>query len=84
MEYTTIVQALRETIREEMRRDERIFCIGEDIALFGGAYRVTEGLYDEFGPERIRDTAISEIAIAGAAVGADASIGAVPKSSRTA
>ncbi len=70
MEYTTIVQALRETIREEMQRDERIFCIGEDIALFGGAYRVTEGLYDEFGPERIRDTAISEIAIAGAAVGA--------------
>jgi len=70
MEYTTIAQALRETIREEMHKDERVFCLGEDIGLFGGAYRVTEGLYEEFGPERIRDTAISEIAIAGAAVGA--------------
>jgi len=70
MAYTTIVQALRETIREEMRKDERIFCLGEDIGVFGGAYRVTEDLIDEFGPERIRDTAISEIAIAGAAIGA--------------
>jgi len=70
MAYTTIVQALRETLREEMGRDDRIFCLGEDIGVFGGAFRVTEGLIDEFGPERIRDTAISEIAIAGAAVGA--------------
>jgi len=68
--YTTIVQALRETIREIMRADDRVFCLGEDIGVFGGAYRVTEGLYEEFGPERIRDTAISEIAIAGAAIGA--------------
>jgi pyruvate dehydrogenase E1 component beta subunit len=70
MEYTSIVQALRETIRETMQADERVFCLGQDIGVFGGAYRVTEGLYDEFGGERIRDTAISEIAIAGAAVGA--------------
>jgi acetoin:2,6-dichlorophenolindophenol oxidoreductase subunit beta len=70
MAYTTIVQALRETIREEMRQDPRVFCLGEDIGVFGGAYRVTEGLYEEFGPERIRDTPISEISIAGAAVGA--------------
>jgi len=61
---------MRETIRDAMREDERVFCLGQDIGQFGGAYRVTEGLIDEFGPERIRDTAISEIAIAGAAVGA--------------
>ena len=77
MPYTTIVQALRETIREAMRKDERVFCLGEDIGVFGGAYRVTEGLYEEFGPERIRDTAISEIAIAGAAVGASSPVAGV-------
>jgi acetoin:2,6-dichlorophenolindophenol oxidoreductase subunit beta len=69
-EYTTIVQALRETIREAMRADPRVFCLGQDIAVFGGAYRVTEGLLAEFGPDRIHDTPISEIAIAGAAIGA--------------
>jgi pyruvate dehydrogenase E1 component beta subunit len=70
MAYATIVQALRETLRQQMRRDERIFILGEDVGKFGGAYRVTEGLYEEFGPERVRDTAISEIAIAGLALGA--------------
>lgn len=70
MEYPTLVQAIRETIREEMRKDSRVFCLGEDIGVFGGAYRVTEGLYEEFGPERIRDTPISEIALAGVAIGA--------------
>jgi len=70
MAYTTIVQALRETIRQEMHNDDRVFCLGEDIGVFGGAYRVTEGLYEQFGAERVRDTPISEIAIAGAAVGA--------------
>jgi acetoin:2,6-dichlorophenolindophenol oxidoreductase subunit beta len=69
----TIAEALREAIREEMRRDERVFCIGEDIGIpggFGGAFTVTLGLADEFGHERILDTPISEAGIAGAAVGA--------------
>jgi pyruvate dehydrogenase E1 component beta subunit len=69
----TIAQALRQAIREEMRRDERVFCIGEDIGIeggFGGAFTVTLGLSEEFGHDRIRDTPISEIAIAGAAIGA--------------
>ncbi len=63
-------QALNEALREEMLRDQRVFVMGEDIAIYGGAYRVTRGLYEEFGPERVRDTAISEAAIAGAAAGA--------------
>ena len=69
----SIAEALREAIREEMRRDERVFCLGEDIDIeggFGGAFTVTLGLSKEFGHERILDTPISEIMIAGAAVGA--------------
>ncbi|MDW8048355.1 MAG: dehydrogenase E1 component subunit alpha/beta [Nitrososphaerota archaeon] len=64
------VQALNEALREEMRRDSRVFLMGEDIALYGGAYSVTKGLHEEFGLERVRDTPISEAAIAGAAAGA--------------
>jgi len=63
-------QALNEALREEMLRDERVFIMGEDVGIYGGAYGVTRGLYDEFGPERVRDTPISEAAIAGAAAGA--------------
>lgn len=73
MAEMTIAQALRQAIREEMRRDERVFCIGEDIGIeggFGGAFTVTLGLSEEFGHDRVRDTPISEIAIAGAAIGA--------------
>jgi len=73
MAKMTIAEALRQAIREEMRRDERVFCIGEDIGVtggFGGAFTVTLGLSDEFGHERIIDTPISEAAIAGIAVGA--------------
>ncbi|HRS94859.1 MAG TPA: alpha-ketoacid dehydrogenase subunit beta, partial [Candidatus Latescibacteria bacterium] len=66
----TIQDALNEALRTEMRRDERVFCMGEDIAIYGGAYGVTKGLLDEFGAERVRDTAISEAAIIGAGVGA--------------
>lgn len=76
----TIAEALREAIREEMRRDERVFCIGEDIDIdggFGGAFTVTLGLSKEFGHDRILDTPISEIMIAGAAVGA-AMTGMIP------
>ena len=69
-EATTIGQALRQALIEEMERDERVVLLGEDIAVFGGAYRVTEGLLDIFGEDRVRDTPISEIAIAGAAIGA--------------
>ena len=73
MATMSIAEALREAIREEMRRDERVFCLGEDIDVeggFGGAFTVTLGLSKEFGHERILDTPISEIMIAGAAVGA--------------
>lgn len=63
-------QAIVEAQREEMKRDERVVILGEDVGLYGGAYAATRGLYDEFGPERVIDTAISEAAIAGAAAGA--------------
>jgi 2-oxoisovalerate dehydrogenase E1 component len=63
-------QALQEAMREEMLRDPRVFIMGEDIGLYGGAYGATRGLFEEFGPERVRDTPISEATIGGAAVGA--------------
>ena len=70
MRKITYRQALNEALREEMLRDERVFIMGEDVGIYGGAYGVTRGLYEEFGPERVRDTPISEAAIAGAAAGA--------------
>ncbi|MCE5258289.1 MAG: alpha-ketoacid dehydrogenase subunit beta [Chloroflexi bacterium] len=73
MSQMSIAQALRQGIREEMQRDERVFCIGEDIGIsggWGGAFTVTLGLSDEFGHERILDTPISEIGLAGVAIGA--------------
>lgn len=66
-------EALREAIREEMQRDDRVFCIGEDIGVprgFGGAFTVTLGLSDEFGHQRILDSPISETGIVGVAIGA--------------
>jgi pyruvate dehydrogenase E1 component beta subunit len=69
----TIVEALREALREEMRRDEKVILLGEDIGVkggFGGAFTVTLGLADEFGPRRVIDTPIAEAAIAGVATGA--------------
>lgn len=63
-------QAVRDALREEMRRDERVFLLGLDIGRFGGTYKATQGLWEEFGDERVRDTPLSEAAIAGAAVGA--------------
>ncbi len=62
--------AIREAMREEMLRDERVFLMGEDIGAYGGSYACTRGLLDEFGPERVRDTPISESGIVGAGVGA--------------
>lgn len=66
----TYAQALDEALKEEMRRDKTVFLLGEDIGLQGGAFGVTRGLLKEFGPERVRNTPISELLIAGAAVGA--------------
>jgi pyruvate dehydrogenase E1 component beta subunit len=62
--------ALREALREEMIRDDRVFLMGEDIGAYGGSYAVTKGLLDEFGEERVLDTPISESGIVGAAIGA--------------
>lgn len=61
--------ALREALREEMLRDSKVILLGEEIGVFNGVYKATRGLLDEFGPDRVRDTPISEAAIAGAAVG---------------
>ncbi|TAH49101.1 MAG: dehydrogenase [Chloroflexota bacterium] len=63
-------QAINEALEEEMKRDERVFVMGEDIGIYGGAYGATRGLLEKFGPERIRETPISESAIAGVGVGA--------------
>ncbi len=70
MTEMTFAQAVRAALREEMLADERVFILGEDIGVYGGAFGVTDGLLAEFGEERIRDTPISEAAIAGAAIGA--------------
>jgi acetoin:2,6-dichlorophenolindophenol oxidoreductase subunit beta len=66
----TYLEALREAMVQEMRRDKEVFLIGEDIGAYGGAFGVSKGMLEEFGPERIRETPISEAAIAGAATGA--------------
>jgi len=69
----SVAQALNEALREEMRRDPLVFVMGEEVAIWGnkgGVFGVTSGLLDEFGPERVRDTPISEEAIVGTAVGA--------------
>jgi pyruvate dehydrogenase E1 component beta subunit len=68
--YESIAVALNRTLADEMRRDPRVFVLGEDIATLGGAYQVTKGLLKEFGPARVRDTPCSEIAIIGASIGA--------------
>lgn len=63
-------EAIREAMSEEMRRDPRVFLIGEDVGTFGGVWGVSQGMLQEFGRERVRDSAISEIAIVGSALGA--------------
>ncbi len=71
MPVMTYREALKQGLREEMQRDERVFIMGEDVGKnWGGAFKVTKGLAEEFGDERVRDTPISENTIAGAAVGA--------------
>lgn len=63
-------EALREAMSEEMRRDERVFLMGEEVAEYNGAYKVSQGMLDEFGPQRIIDTPIAELGFAGIGVGA--------------
>src|SRR6187401_1165671 len=63
-------EALREAMQEEMRRDEKVFLMGEEVAEYNGAYKVSQGMLEEFGPERIIDTPISELGFAGIGVGA--------------
>jgi len=70
MRNITMAQAINEAIREEMRRDERVILLGEDVGAHGGPFLVTKGIFEEFGPERVRDAPISEAAIIGCAVGA--------------
>jgi len=67
---TTYREAIRAAIREALLRDERVFLMGEDVGRYGGCYAVSRGLLDEFGPERIRDTPLSESAFVGAGIGA--------------
>jgi pyruvate dehydrogenase E1 component beta subunit len=66
----TLREALNESLKYNLRNDEKVFCWGEDIGILGGAFGVTAGLFEEFGPDRIIDTPISEMAIVGAGVGA--------------
>src|SRR3989442_9764907 len=70
MPQLTYLEAIRQGIWEEMERDPTVFCLGEDIGIYGGAFKVTDGFIDHFGPERVIDTPIAESAIVGAAFGA--------------
>lgn len=70
MARKTYLQALNDAMRQEMERDPSVFILGEDVGKFGGCFGVTQGLFDQFGEKRVRDTPISESAIVGAAAGA--------------
>jgi pyruvate/2-oxoglutarate/acetoin dehydrogenase E1 component len=70
MPELTYLQAISDGLREEMRADEAVFCLGEDIGAFGGAFKVTDGFIEEFGADRVWDTPLAEAAIVGCAVGA--------------
>ena len=63
-------EALREAMTEEMRRDPSVFLMGEEVAEYNGAYKVSQGMLEEFGPKRVIDTPIAELGFAGIAVGA--------------
>ena len=66
----TYLQAISAALRDELRADERVLVMGEDIGVFGGAFKVTDGFVEEFGPDRVMDTPLAESAIIGSAVGA--------------
>ena len=68
----TVREALNTAMAEEMRRDQSVFLMGEEVAQYQGAYKISQGLLDEFGPKRIIDTPITEAGFAGVGVGADA------------
>lgn len=70
MTAITYLDAISQAMREEMRRDEAVFLLGEDVGTYGGAFKVSAGFMEEFGPERVIDTPMSETAIIGSAVGA--------------
>ena len=70
MPEITYLEAISDGLREEMRHDESVFCMGEDIGEFGGAFKVTDGFFEEFGGDRVWDTPLAENAIVGTAVGA--------------
>ena len=70
MATMTYLQAISDAMRQEMRHDERVLVMGEDIGVFGGAFKVTDGFIDEFGPDRVMDTPLAESGIVGTAVGA--------------
>ena len=70
MAVMTYLEAIADALRTEMKRDESVFMIGEDIGTYGGAFKLTKGFLDEFGPKRVIDAPISEAAIIGAAIGA--------------
>ena len=70
MRQIALREALREAMSEEMRRDDRVFLMGEEVAEYNGAYKVSQGMLDEFGPKRVIDTPISELGFTGVAVGA--------------
>ena len=70
MKKTTLIEAITQALFEEMERDDRVFLIGQDIGIYGGVFKATKGLLDRFGPERVIDSPISEVYIAGGSVGA--------------
>lgn len=70
MAQLTYLEAIRDGLREEMRRDPRVFVLGEDVGVYGGAFKITEGFLDEFGPWRVIDAPLAETANVGAGIGA--------------
>src|ERR1700745_4080180 len=70
MAVMTYLQAISSALRDELRADERVLVMGEDIGVFGGAFKVTDGFVDEFGTDRVMDTPLAESAIIGCAIGA--------------
>ena len=70
MAQLTYLQAISDALRQEMRRDKRVFVIGEDVGVYGGAFKVTLGFQEEFGPWRVIDSPLAETAIVGACTGA--------------
>ena len=70
MSEMTYLRAISDGLRTEMRSDERVLMMGEDIGVFGGAFKVTDGLFEEFGADRVMDTPLAESGIIGCAIGA--------------